>query len=457
MKTQEEKFLALAREPIGRLLYRYSLPAIVAMMASALYNIVDGIFIGQGVGENAITGLALSFPLMALSAAFGAMVGVGGATLVSVKLGQRDYTTARNILGNVVLLNTALGLSFGVLTLAFLRPILQLFGASEVTLPYAAEYMRILLFGNIATHLYYGLNAQLRSTHRPHLAMYATFASVLLNVLLDGVFIFGFGWGIAGAAWATILAQIFVLMWQIWLFTRPEDMLRLNRSLLRPNARLMREIVFIGLPQLLINSCASLVSIVITRSMAEYGGDGAVGAYGIVNRLTMLVVFVVMGFCQGMQPIAGYNFGARHFERVKRVAWLTIIAATMVTTVSFGVAELYAEQCVRLFAKDAPELQEIATRGLRIVMLCFPFVGMQIVSSSFFQSMGYPSKSILLSLTRQMLFLLPFLLLFPLLFADPLKGVWYAMPASDAAATILSLVLLLREFRRLNFYIQNTQ
>lgn len=225
MKTQEEKFLALAREPIGRLLYRYSLPAIVAMMASALYNIVDGIFIGQGVGENAITGLALSFPLMALSAAFGAMVGVGGATLVSVKLGQRDYTTARNILGNVVLLNTALGLIFGVLTLAFLRPILQLFGASEVTLPYAAEYMRILLFGNIATHLYYGLNAQLRSTHRPHLAMYATFASVLLNVLLDGVFIFGFGWGIAGAAWATILAQIFVLMWQIWLFTRPEDML----------------------------------------------------------------------------------------------------------------------------------------------------------------------------------------------------------------------------------------
>lgn len=457
MKTQEEKFLSLAREPIGALLYRYSLPAIVAMMASALYNIVDGVFIGQGVGEEAITGLALSFPLMALSAALGAMVGVGGATLVSVKLGQQDYATARQILGNVVLLNTGLGILFAGLLLLFLSPILQLFGASAITLPYAAEYMRILLLGNVATHLYYGLNAQLRSTHRPHLAMYATFASVLINVAFDALFIFGFGWGIAGAAWATILAQIIVLAWQFWLFTRPQDILRLRRSLLKPSARLMREIVLIGLPQFLVNTCGSLVSIVITRSMSEYGGDGAVGAYGVVNRLTMLVVFIVMGFCQGMQPIAGYNFGARRFDRVKKVAWLTIAAATIVTTVSFAIAQLFAEHCVALFVKDTSELQAYATTGLRIVMLCFPFVGMQIVSSSFFQSMGYPSKSILLSMTRQLLFLLPLLLLFPLIFEPPLLGVWYAMPVSDAAATLVSLILLFREFRKLNLLIQNSQ
>lgn len=452
MLEQEEKFLALAREPVGRLLYRYSLPAIIAMVAASLYNLVDGIFIGQGVGENAITGLALTFPLMALSAALGAMVGVGGATLMSVKLGQQDYESARKILGNVVLLNVGLGVLFAIIVLSFLTPILEAFGASAVTLPYAYEYIQILLWGNIFTHLYYGLNAQLRSTNRPHLAMYSTLGSVCINAVLDALFIFGFDWGIAGAAWATILAQVLMLSWQFWLFTRPKDMLRLTQDVLHPHWRLMREIMLIGLPQLLVNACASLVSITITRSMAEYGGDGAVGAYGIVNRLTMLVVFVVMGFCQGMQPIAGYNFGARHFDRVKRVAWLTIIAATVVTTTGFGIALAFAEPCVSLFAKDAPQLITLAAEGLRISMLCFPFVGMQIVSSSFFQSMGQPGKSILLSLTRQMLFLLPLLLIFPHVFEQPLSGVWYAMPASDAVATLLSAVLLIREFRKLNLF-----
>lgn len=457
MNVQEEKLQLLAREPLGGLLLRYSLPAIVAMLASALYNIIDGVFIGQGVGKEAITGLALTFPLIALSASLGAMVGVGGATLVSVKLGQQDYVTAAKVLVNVVFLNIILGALFGLPVLLFLPDILEIFGASSQTLPYASEYVRVLLMGNVVTHLYYGLNAQLRSTNRPRLAMYATFVSVALNIVLDALFIFGFGWGIAGAAWATVLAQVAVLAWQIWRFTRPEEILRLERGVVRVSKRVMKDILLIGLPQFLINVCASLVSIVITRSMAEYGSDDAVGAYGIVNRLSMLVAFVVMGICQGMQPIVGYNFGARRFDRVKRVTLLAIVAATGVTTASFFLFQAFPRECVSLFVKESSSLQATAVEALQLVTLFFPFIGMQIVSSNFFQSMGHPSKSIILSMTRQMLFLLPFLLIFPRLWERPLTGLWCAMPASDLAATLVSLLLLVWEFRKLNRLIRNTE
>lgn len=447
--TQEEKFAALGKKPIGTLLLQYSLPAIIAMIASSLYNIVDGIFIGQGVGEAAITGLALTNPLMALTAAFGAMVGVGGATLMSMRLGQQDYSAARRILGNVVVLNIVMGLSLGGILQLFLKPILVLFGASSTTLPYAYDYMTILLYGNVFTHLYFGLNAQLRSTNRPHLAMYATFGSVAINAALDALFIFGFGWGIAGAAWATVIAQIIMLSWQIRLFSNSADLIHLSRSILRPRRALMREIILIGMPQFLVNACASLVTIFVTRSMAAYGGDAAVGAYGIVNRLLMLVVFIVIGLNQGMQPIAGYNYGAQHYRRLETTVKYTILAATIVTTAGFAASMLWAEHCVALFAKDAPRLIAVAADGLRIAILMFPLVGMQIVSSAFFQSIGKPGKSIFLSLTRQMLFLLPCLFVLPHLCSRPIQGVWYAMPLSDAAASLLSALLLIQQIRKL--------
>ena len=446
--SSTEQYTVLGEKPVGALLLQYALPAIIAMMASSLYNIVDGIFIGQGVGADAITGLALTNPLMAISAAFGAMVGVGGATLMSVRLGQQDYESARKILGNVVLLNSLCGLLFQVGVYLFLDPILRSFGASDATLPYAREFMHIILLGNIFTHLFYGLNAQLRSTNRPRLAMYSTFGSVFINAAFCALFIFGFGWGISGAALATVLAQVSMLCWQIYLFSNKKDPIYLSLDILRPHWRIMRESILIGLPQFLVNSCTALVGIIITRSMAEYGGDTAVGAYGIIARLLTLIVFIVIGLNQGMQPIAGYNFGAQKMDRVARVVQYTIIAATCVTTLGFVVSQLFATTCVSAFAKDAPQLVERAATGLRIAMIMFPFVGMQIVSTAFFQSIGQPGKSIFLSLTRQMIFLIPCLLILPHFFDDPELGVWFSMPIADLVATLLSGLLLYRQIRQ---------
>ena len=445
----QNKFNELAEKPVGRLLMSYALPAIVAMTASSIYNIVDGIFIGQGVGEHAIMGLALTAPLMSLTAAFGAMVGVGAATLMSIRLGQKDYNTAQKILGNVVVMNVTMGLLLGVILQIFLTPILNFFGASPDTLPYAHEFMTVILTGNVVTHLYLGLNALLRSTNRPKLAMYSTFGTVGINLALAPIFIFVFGWGIKGAALATVLAQLCMLVWQLRLFSRKEDFIHLERNTLRPDLRIVRESLLIGLPQFLVNSCACLVAVIITRSMSQYGGDVAVGAFGISNRLIMFIVFVVIGLNQGMQPIAGYNYGAGHMDRLISVVKLTIVYATVVTLAGFIVGVFFPEPCVSLFAKDAPELIAEAAHGFSIVVLFFPFVGMQIVSTAFFQSIGMAGKSIFLSLTRQMLFLLPLLIILPHFFDRPTDGVWWAAPISDAMASILSAVLLVTQFRKL--------
>lgn len=445
----QNKFNELAEKPVGGLLASYALPAIVAMTASSVYNIVDGIFIGQGVGEHAIMGLALTSPIMSLTAAFGAMVGVGAATLMSIRLGQKDYTTARKILGNVIIMNVVMGLLLGGVLQCFLTPILRFFGASDDTLPYAYDFMTVILLGNVITHLYLGLNAMLRSTNRPKLAMYATFGTVGINLVLAPIFIFWFGWGIQGAALATVMAQFCMLIWQIRLFSKKSDFIHLERSMIRPERRIMSESLVIGLPQFLVNLCACLVAVIVTRSMSEFGGDVAVGAFGISNRLVMFIVFVVVGLNQGMQPIAGYNYGAGHSDRLMKVVKLTIFYATLITTAGFVVGTFFPEPCVALFAKDAPELVSEAAHGFSLVVLCFPFVGMQIVSTAFFQSIGMAGKSIFLSLTRQMLFLLPGLLILPHFFDRPTDGVWWAMPVSDAMASVLSAILLLQEFKKL--------
>ncbi len=446
---QTDKFNELGEKPVGRLLLQYAVPAIIAMTAASLYNIIDGIFIGQGVGDKAIMGLALTAPIMSLTAAFGAMVGVGAATLMSIRLGQKDYASAGRILGNVILMNVAMGLLLGVVLQVFLDPILFFFGASQDTLPYAHDFMTVILTGNVVTHLYLGLNAMLRSTNRPKLAMYATFGSVGINALLAPLFIFVLGWSIRGAALATIVAQCCMLAWQLRLFSDKREFIHLRREILRPEPRIMRDSLTIGLPQFLINACSCLVAIIITRSMASYGGDVYVGAFGITNRLLMFVVFVVVGLNQGMQPIAGYNFGAGRYDRLERVIRLTILVASCFTGLGFLVGMFLAEPCVAIFAKDAPDLIHEAAHGLRIVVLFFPVVGMQIVSTAFFQSIGSPGKSIFLSLSRQLIFLVPALLLLPHLFDTPTDGVWYAMPLADALASLLSFTLLVQQIRKM--------
>ena len=427
---------ALGTESIGKLLMQYAVPAIIAMTASSLYNMVDSIFIGHGVGTMAISGLALTFPLMNLAAAFGSLVGVGASTLISVKLGQRDYDTAQRVLGNVFVLNMVLGVAFTIIVMLFLDPILYFFGGSDQTVGYARDYMQIILLGNAVTHLYLGLNAVLRSSGHPQKAMYATIATV---------FIYGFGWGIRGAAVATIVAQVISLTWQFKLFSNKDELLHFHRGIFRLKRKIVFDSLAIGMSPFLMNLAACFIVIIINQGLKKYGGDLAIGAFGIVNRLVFIVVMIVMGLNQGMQPIAGYNFGAKLYGRVNKVLRLTIIYATAVTTFGFLVGMLVPDLVVGIFTSDA-ELTELSVTGLRITVMFFPIIGFQMVTSNFFQSIGMAGKAIFLSLTRQMLILLPCLLVLPQFFG--VAGVWYSMPVSDLLASLIALVMLVCQFRK---------
>jgi putative MATE family efflux protein len=442
-----KNFNELGEKPVGRLLMQYAIPAIIAMTASSLYHIIDGIFIGQGVGPAAIMGLALTGPLMSLTAAFGAMVGVGGSTLMSVKLGQKDYDVAKDILANVVIMNIAMGIALGGILLYFLDDILYFFGASDITIAPARDFMIIILIGNVVTHLYLGLNALLRSTNRPKHAMYATFGTVLLNCIFAPLFIFVLKLGIRGAALSTILAQCIMLAWELRLFISPSEPIRLTWDRMHVKPAILKESLVIGAPNFLINLCACLVAIFVTRSMTQYGGDIAVGAFGVVNRLAIFIVMIVIGLNHGMQPIAGFNYGAKHYDRILEVLKLSVLVATIITTIGFIVGTFFAEPCVVLFAKDSPELIAAAAHGLSIYVMFFPFIGMQIVSTAFFQSIGHAGKSIFLSLTRQLIFLIPAILIIPQFMENKVDGVWYAMPLSDACATLLSCILLYKQVR----------
>lgn len=436
---------ALGTENIGKLLMQYAVPAIIAMTASSLYNMVDSIFIGHGVGTMAISGLALTFPLMNLAAAFGSLVGVGAATLISVKLGQKDYDTAQRVLGNVFVLNILLGVAFTVIVMAFLDPILYFFGGSDETVGYARDYMYIILLGNTITHLYLGLNAVLRSSGHPQKAMYATIATVIINTILDPVFIYGFGWGIRGAAIATIVAQIISLMWQLWIFSSKEELLHFHRGIFRLKRKIVFDSLAIGMSPFLMNMAACFIVILINQGLKKYGGDLAIGAFGIVNRLVFIIVMIVMGLNQGMQPIAGYNFGAKQYERVTKILKLTIIYVTGVTTFGFIIGMLFSDTVVGIFTSDA-ELIELSAKGLRIVVMFFPIIGFQMVTANFFQSIGMASKAIFLSLTRQMVVLLPCLLILPRFFGA--AGVWYSMPISDLLASLIAGTMLVWQFRK---------
>jgi putative MATE family efflux protein len=433
--------LELGTKPVGRLLAQYALPAIIAMTASSLYNIIDRAFIGQIVGPDAIAGLGITFPFMNLSAAFGAAIGVGSSTCISVKLGQKDYDTAENLLGNTVTLNLIVGLLVGGLGLLFLDPILYFFGASEVTIPYARSFMQIILLGNVFTHMYFGMNAVLRSAGKPKHAMYATIFTVVMNILLDMLFIWVLHWGIRGAAVATIISQILALCWQMNLFADQRQMLHLKRGIYRLKKELVDNIISIGISPFLMNACACIVVIFINNQLVRYGGDIAVGAYSIANGIGMMFVMFVMGVNQGMQPIAGYNYGSLQYDRLLRVLTLSIIAATLIMTGGWLIAMFLPYYCARLFTKD-PTLIQMSITGIRIFMLMFPIIGFQMVVTNFFQCIGKVKVSIFLSLSRQLLFLLPMLAVLPLFWK--VNGVWASMPVSDFIAALVAFIVMNR-------------
>lgn len=446
----------LGTRPVGELLRQYALPSIIAMLASSLYNIVDSIFIGHGVDAMALSGLAVTFPLMNISTAFGAMVGMGSATLISVKLGQKDYQIAEKILGNAVVLNIAMGVVFAIVSLLFLDSILYFFGASDASIGYAREYMQIILLGNVFSHMYFGFNALLRAMGHPKMAMKATILTVILNTILDPLFIFdtinlgfvqfdGLGWGIRGAAIATILSQCVSLVWQVRVMSDKRELIHFKRGIYRLNSYIVKEVLTIGLSPCLMNLASCFVVIFINRGLAEYGGDYAVGAYGIVHKMTFIFVMIVMGFTQGMQPIAGYNYGAKAYDRVTKVLKITIALATGVTTLAFVIGEFWPEYVARIFTSDT-QMIEMAVVGMRYNCLLFPIVGFQMVTGNFFQSIAQPGKSIFLSLSRQLLFLVPFIIIFPHFWG--INGVWASLPASDLVSSVISACLLGNYFRK---------
>ena len=431
--------LELGTKPVGRLLMQYALPAMVAMTASSLYNIIDRAFIGQVVGPEAIAGLGITFPLMNLSGAFGAAVGVGASTCISVRLGQKDYEAAEHLLGNTVTLNLIVGLLFMAVCFLFLDPILLFFGASNVTLPYAREFMEVILAGNIITHMYFGMNAVLRAAGKPRQAMYAVLFTVGMNIALIIAFVWWFRWGIRGAALATVTSQSMALCWQLWIFSNKKELLHLKRGIYRLKADLVKNIISIGVSPFLMNATACVVVIFMNNQFVRYGGDMAVGAYSIANSIAMVFFMFVIGVNQGMQPIAGYNYGAQNYDRMMRVLWLAIAVATCILLIGWALSMLFPRQLARIFTTDKT-LIEMAARGIKLNMLVFFVVAGQAVITNFFQCIGKVRISIFLSLTRQLILLIPMAYILPLFLG--LDGVWYSMAASDLGSALMTWPIL---------------
>ena len=437
----------LGTDKIGRLLRQYALPAIIAQTAASLYNMVDSIFIGQGVGPLAISGLAVTFPLMNLSTAFGTLVGAGAAVMLSVLLGQKNYKAANKVLGNVVSLNIIIGLIFMAVALAFIDPILYFFGASENTLPYAKEYISIILIGNVITHVYFGLNAAMRSSGFPKKAMALTIFTVLFNTILDPIFIFVFDMGIAGAAWATVIAQTVAMFIVLKHFSDKSKAFHFEKGIFKLDLRVAKDSLAIGMGPFLMNAAACLVTLFINQQLRDYSGDLGIGAYGICNRLIFMFIMICMGLNQGMQPIAGYNYGAKQYSRVKEVFWMTAKLGTVVTCICFIIGMFFPRVAVGIFTHDEA-LMDMASHGFRILVIGFPIVGFQMIGTNFFQCLGMVKKSVILSLSRQILFLLPLLYALPIWHGA--SGVWMSFPISDVLSALLTAILLRRLFKKFN-------
>ena len=445
------KITELGTQSIRSLLMKYALPGIIAMTASSLYNMVDSIFIGHGVGAMALSGLTVAKPFMDICAAFGTLVGVGASSLVAIKLGEKDYRSANDVLANVILLNVLLGALVMAVGLYWLDPILYAFGASDVTIAYAREYMEIILWGNILTHIYYGLNSMLRSIGHPKIAMYATIVAVVTNIILDPIFIFVLDMGVRGAALATMISQLVSVIIELVIFLNPKEVIYFHRGIWRLKRDITMRALGIGTAPFLMHMAACFVVIVLNNQLKRYGGDMAIATYGITNRFMFFFAMVVMGLNQGMQPIVGYNYGAKLFDRMVRALKLTAMCATCVMGVLWLFGLIWPEGFIRLFTHD--ELLIAQSIAPARVMLCtMVMVGFPMVVGNFYTSIGMSGKAIFLSLTRQVIFLIPCILLMPLLFQTlnftPIWGVWWSLPICDALAAVLAAIILNRDMRK---------
>ena len=445
------KITELGTQSIRSLLLKYALPGIIAMTASSLYNMVDSIFIGHGVGAMALSGLTVAKPFMDICAAFGTLVGVGASSLVAIKLGEKDYRSANDVLANVILLNVLLGALVMAVGLYWLDPILYAFGASDVTIAYAREYMEIILWGNILTHIYYGLNSMLRSIGHPKIAMYATIVAVVTNIILDPIFIFVLDMGVRGAALATMISQLVSVIIELVIFLNPKEVIYFHRGIWRLKRDITMRALGIGTAPFLMHMASCFVVIVLNNQLKRYGGDMAIATFGITNRFMFFFSMIVMGLNQGMQPIVGYNYGAKLYDRMIRALKLTAMCATCVMGVLWLFGLIWPEGFIRLFTHD--ELLIAQSIAPARVMLCtMVMVGFPMVVGNFYTSIGMSGKAIFLSLTRQVIFLIPCILLIPVLFqtidVTPIWGVWWSLPICDALAAVLAAIILNRDMRK---------
>ena len=431
----------LESESIGPLLLRFSLPAIVSMTIVSLYNIISSIFIGQGEGPMAITGLAVTFPFMNLVLAVCMMVALGAATVCSIELGAKRPERAAQVLGHAVVLSVLLAIVVGLPFLYFLDPILRLFGASDATLPYAREYMEIILWGSPISNAMVALNHLMRASGYPTKSMLVSLCSVGLNLILTPFFIFWCHLGIRGAAIATVLSQLAALIGMLFHFCRSKYAVHFRTGVFRLRMPIIKAILAVGLSPFFMNACACLVVVVINLSMRHYGGDLSIGAYGIANRLLLLFAMIIFGLTQGMQPLVGFNFGARRMDRVRLTLRYGVIAATAITSTGFLAFQLFPLPLARMFTTH-PELIATAVNGLRLCTAVFFLVGSQIVIAAYFQSMGRASVAIFLSLSRQLVFLIPGMLILPHFFG--VDGVWMSIPVADVLSFLVTVFILRR-------------
>ena len=444
------KIAELGTASIRSLLFKYAMPGIIAMTAMSIYNMVDSIFIGHGVGAMALSGLTVAKPFMDICAAFGTLVGVGASSLVAIKLGEKDYRSANDILANVIILNVLLGALVMAVGLFWLDPILYAFGASDATISYAREYMEIILAGNILTHIYYGLNSMLRSVGHPRISMYATILAVSLNVILDPIFIFVLDMGVRGAAIATIISQLVSVIIELIIFLNPKEVIHFHRGIWRLKRDITMRALGIGTAPFLMHMAGCFVVIVLNNQLKRYGGDMAIATFGMTNRFMFFFAMIVMGIQQGMQPIVGYNYGANLHARMVRAYKLSVYCATCVMGVLWLLGVIWPEGFIRLFTHD--ELLIAQSIVPARIMLCVMFaIGFPMITGNFYTSIGMARKAIFLSLTRQVLFLIPLIISLPYLFNalgwEPIWGVWWALPISDSLSVITAAILINRDIR----------
>ena len=446
MSKLELRTERLGELPVGKLLLEFSIPAIIAMIANALYNVVDSIFVGQGVGKLALSAVTIAFPIMIMLLAFGMLIGIGSTALISLKLGQQEHDEAEKILGTAFATSVLMGVVVSVVFLAFLDPILRFLGATPDIFDYAKQFSTVILIGAVFQFLSFGMNNIVRAEGNPVISMATMLFSAGLNTILNPIFIFVLHWGVIGSALATVCTQILVSAYIIYHFTIGHSNLKLHKKYFRVRLDLLGKITSIGMSPFLLQMAASVVTFIFNSSLLKYGGLMAVAAMGVINRSSMMLLMPIFGINQGAQPIIGYNYGAQKYDRVKKTLKLASIAATGICVFGFTVIEVFSRQIIGLFNKDQ-ELIAIGTHGIRIFLLMLPIIGIQIVITNYFQSVGKAPKAILLSLTRQVLFLIPLVLILPTIFQ--LDGIWIAGPISDFSSAMIAILFLFKEFRYL--------